>query len=543
MPPEPPVQIRINRNLVDQPPEEPESTETAGTNPIREPLAVLLLLLLSLCAVNLLKPDGDPDVWARLAVGKLIVESGAVPDQDPFAYTPRRPQWIDHEWGAGVVFYLVASMGGQVGLLVLKALLLFGTMLFIYLRCRRATGRPPSLFFHLLVLAALYFGFLASIRAQAFTFFFFSAWLYLLERARDGNWRGIWLIPVSGVFWANLHGGFLAGVGLIVLFAASEFIRKGPAGRFSLLAATTAAGSLVNPYGLSYWSYLFDATMMSRSTIAEWRPLNFFAADGVFLGFKVLFVLTAIGLLARLYQRTLPDPATLLALAVTAGLGFRVVRHITFFVIVSAPFVWAWLWSVWTSRLKPVLAKSGRQVTPLIESAYYGLSRGLVLVMTVNLLSAVPMRIVLFESFPVRAIDFIAQNGLKGNLLVPFNFGSYAIWRLYPDCRVSMDGRYETVYLDATFRSVREFFGGLPGSETLLDTQTHDIILAPRNEAAEKMMSRRADWAIAYEDARHRVYVPTVKQREWQGPGEPRKVDPFSTADKPSFVRPSSPTP
>jgi hypothetical protein len=94
---EPPVQIRINRNLVDQPPEEPESTETSGTNPIREPLAILLLLLLSLCAVNLLKPDGDPDVWARLAVGKLIVESGAVPDRDPFSYTETRPLWVDHE--------------------------------------------------------------------------------------------------------------------------------------------------------------------------------------------------------------------------------------------------------------------------------------------------------------------------------------------------------------------------------------------------------------------------------------------------------------
>ena len=537
------MQIRINRNLVEQPPEEPEASETSVTNPIREPLAILLLLLLSLCAVNLLKPDGDPDVWARLAVGKLIVESGAVPDQDPFAYTPRKPRWIDHEWGAGVAFYVVASLGGQVGLLVLKALLLFGTVMFIYLRCRRATGRPPSLLFHLFVLVALYFGFLASIRAQTFTFFFFSAWLYLLERARDGNWRGIWLIPFTAVFWANLHGGFLAGVGLIVLFAASEFIRKGPAGRFSLLAATTAAGSLVNPYGLSYWSYLFDATMMSRSTIAEWRPLNFFAADALFLGFKLLFVVTVIGLITRLYQRNLPDPATLLALAVTAGLGFRVVRHITFFVIVSAPFVWTWLWSVWTSTLAPALARSGRQISPLVESAYYGLSRGVILLLMFNLLSSVPMRIVLFESFPVRAIDFIAQNGLKGNLLVPFNSGSYAIWRLYPDCRVSMDGRYETVYLDSTFTRVREFFVGRPGSDALLDQHPHDIILAPRNEAAEKMMSRRTDWAIAYEDKRHRVYVQTVKQKEWQPLGEPREADPFSTANKRGFAGPSSPTP
>ena len=43
MPPEPPVQIRINRNLIDQPPDEPESTEAPGTNPMERVAATLEL--------------------------------------------------------------------------------------------------------------------------------------------------------------------------------------------------------------------------------------------------------------------------------------------------------------------------------------------------------------------------------------------------------------------------------------------------------------------------------------------------------------------
>lgn len=537
MPPESPVQIRINRNLVDQPPEEAESVDTAGPNPIREPLAIILLLLLSLCAVNLLKPDGDPDVWARLAVGKLIVESGAVPDRDPFSYTETRPAWVDHEWGAGVIFYGVASQAGQAGLLLLKAFLLFGTILFMYLRSRRATGQPPSLLFHVFLLAALLFGFLASIRAQAFTFFFVSAWLYLLDRAREGEWRFAWLIPLSAVFWANVHGGFLAGIGLIVLYAAGEVKRPAVAARLAGLAGIAGVASLINPYGLTYWSYLFEATTMSRRDIPEWRPLNFLGPEVLYLGFKILVVLSVIALIERLRRRDLPDLPTILVLVVTAFLGFRVVRHLTFFVIASAPFVWTWLASLWRQSLRPWLSgRVGASAAPLAEASYYGISRGLLLVFALLTLMNAPMRIVLAEFYPVRAIDFIEQNQLKGNLLVPFSFGSYAIWRLYPDSRVSLDGRYETVYTDATYDAVRNFFAGGAGGSKFLKQYPHDVILSPRNARLEKGMSEQADWAVAYEDRRYRVYVRADRQKEWPALAPESRSDPFTTAGKPRYA-------
>jgi hypothetical protein len=537
MPPEPPVQIRINRNLVDQPPEEPESTETAGTNPIREPLAILILLLLSLCAVNLLKPDGDPDVWARLAVGKLIVESGAVPDRDPFSYTETRPRWIDHEWGAGVIFYGVASVGGQVGLLLLKAFLLFGTVLFMYLRSRRATGRPPSLLFHVFLLAALLFGFLASIRAQAFTFFFVSVWLYLLDRARHDDWRFAWLIPLSAVFWANVHGGFLAGIGFIILYAAGEIKRPTVAARFAGIAGLAGLASLINPYGLTYWSYLFEATTMARRDIPEWRPLNFLGPEVLYLGFKILVVLSVIALIERISRRDLPDLSTLLVLVVTAVLGFRVVRHLTFFVIASAPFIWTWLSAMWSQRARPWLSeRAGGAVAPLAEASYYGISRGLLLVFALLTLMSTPMRIVLAEFYPVRAVDFIEQNQLKGNLLVPFSFGSYAIWRLYPESRVSLDGRYETVYTNATYDAVRNFFAGGPGGSKFLKQYPHDVILSPRNPRLDKGMSAQTEWAVAYEDRRYRVYVRADRQQEWPALVPESRSDPFATSAKARYA-------
>ncbi len=66
--------------------------------------------------------------------------------------------------------------------------------------------------------------------------------------------------------------------------------------------------------------------------------------------------------------------------------------------------------------------------------------------------------------FPVYAVKFLKDNNVKGNILVPFDWGEYAIWKLYPDNRVSIDGRFDTVYpidviKDYLMGQVREMHG------------------------------------------------------------------------------------
>ena len=47
---------------------------------------------------------------------------------------------------------------------------------------------------------------------------------------------------------------------------------------------------------------------------------------------------------------------------------------------------------------------------------------------------------------------------VKGNLARPFAWGSYLSWRLYPNIKISMDGRYETTYPESTFALNTAFF-------------------------------------------------------------------------------------
>jgi hypothetical protein len=497
---------------------------TAGAERVRESLTVFLLLLVCLTMTLFVKPDADADIWARLAVGKLFFETGGICRQDVFAYTPTKPVWVDHEWGSSVVFYSVARAFGQPGLLLLKALLFFGTVLAIYLAIRQRTGRRASLFFHIFVAYAVFFyGFKVTLRCQAFTFFFFALWLYCLERMRAGHKTAWWVLPPTMILWANLHGGFLAGLGLVGLYAGGELLNRRPWKAYLPLGALCAAVTLANPYGLRYWSYMFQATTMPRALITEWQPVQLLGPLGFLFGFKILFAVTGVLLVAHALSRTRPDWVDVLVIAVTGVLALRVIRHTPFFAIGCAPFVYVtlrraaqeaadkWGWAAAAAR-----AFRGPQLRVL----YQGGTRGLLLLACALVILSAPWRITMAPgSFPVAAIEFIRANGLRGNLLAPFNWGSYAIWALYPQCRVSVDGRYEEAYPESTFLEMVRVFDGEPGWEQTLAKYPHDLILVWRYSPLQARLRKRPDgWVPAYDDPVATVFVRAEARRAWRAP-------------------------
>ena len=52
----------------------------------------------------------------------------------------------------------------------------------------------------------------------------------------------------------------------------------------------------------------------------------------------------------------------------------------------------------------------------------------------------------------------LKESGARGKLVIPVRWGSYASWRLYPQIKISVDGRYETAFPESTFQMNRNFF-------------------------------------------------------------------------------------
>jgi tetratricopeptide (TPR) repeat protein len=104
-----------------------------------------------------------------------------------------------------VIVYKLYQWTGYQGLVGLRCLLYFLTTLFICLffldRGQYRTKQLISLFFFICYPIALIFRELL-VRPHLFSYLFIVVFLYILEMKRDK----IWLLPILGILWCNIHG-------------------------------------------------------------------------------------------------------------------------------------------------------------------------------------------------------------------------------------------------------------------------------------------------------------------------------------------------
>ncbi|MGD0059960.1 MAG: hypothetical protein ABSD58_11130 [Verrucomicrobiia bacterium] len=376
----------------------------------------------------------DGDLWARLAVGAYVWKTGAVMRHDVFAFTPTLSQWIDHEWGAGVVFFAMLNWFGPASLMVFKISVALGALA-MGIAASRANGTTWAsvLFLAAPCAPAVLPGYVPVVRSHVLTYFCFAATLGCLERMRNGRRWASFAIVALMLVWANVHGGFIVGLVAIAVYAVWLRTRAALATLLAALAITC-----VNPYGLSYWTYLVPAWLHPRADIGEWERMPLWGFDPYF-GFRLLFVVV-LGAIVWGWKRRTGSGLTMLALTAVAGCLHR--RHAPFFGLAALVYVGPYLDG---KRLR-VEAIAGAYVVIAAVVAWRFLPQA-------ALEPAVPATF-----YPVRTVDILEAAHAEGNLAVPFRWGSYASWRLAPRIKVSMDGRYEEIYPEETFKMNRALF-------------------------------------------------------------------------------------
>jgi hypothetical protein len=103
------------------------------------------------------------------------------------------------------------------------------------------------------------------------------------------------------------------------------------------------------------------------------------------------------------------------------------------------------------------------------------------------------------DKFPVDVFRFIKENGIKGNAIVFFDWAEYAIWNVYPDCKVFMDGRFDSAY---SSKSISDYLNFIYFQErwgaALTDYPTDMAILHVDNPAYKALLTL-PDWTLVYE--------------------------------------------
>jgi hypothetical protein len=104
------------------------------------------------------------------------------------------------------------------------------------------------------------------------------------------------------------------------------------------------------------------------------------------------------------------------------------------------------------------------------------------------------------EEYPVAALAFVRARGLNGNLAVPLDWGGYALWHVPPDVKISLDGRFATVYPTQVIEDNFSFYSGAGTGETtaLLDTYDTTLVLVPHGLTTA--LPFRLGWRLLYRD-------------------------------------------
>jgi hypothetical protein len=102
-------------------------------------------------------------------------------------------------------------------------------------------------------------------------------------------------------------------------------------------------------------------------------------------------------------------------------------------------------------------------------------------------------------SYPVGAVNYLADHHFRGNIMAPFRKGAYVSWKLYPNVKVSLDSRYEVAYSEDWIERVFRFYEAREGWADTLAAYPTDVVLAPTSSPILPQL-RQAGWKAVYAD-------------------------------------------
>jgi hypothetical protein len=315
--------------------------------------------------------------------------------------------------------------------------------------------------------------------------------------------RAAWLWPPLVALWANLHGGFVFGLGLLGLhvgLGSAQALWRGlplPRSQWAgLVCAALAAG--LNPWGFALYGVPFqplDPDTPFRNLI-EWRALVPSLDPGTYAGrFGWMVVFSLLGA-ARARQ---PFP---IALALVTGLMALLARRFApLFAVCAAPLVAQGLGSA-LDLARRVLRVSATDRSRLAASSA-ALLAAVLLWQDVRFLPRPLQRWTARETSPTGAATYLA--GMRDPPRRLFNFYDWGGYLLLaaPGVPIFIDGRAGTVYDDSVARAYLTLLDARRGWRRELEAYGIDAaLLVPDARLVSALQSEDPPWRVAHADPR-----------------------------------------
>jgi hypothetical protein len=504
---------------VSVPPESP--------SPLRVFAPVLVAVALLAFALACFDID-DYDLWWQLRAGRWMAEHGGPPRTEVFTHTRQGIPWVDTEWGAEILLYLVMRVAGAPGLISLVGILAAVAACCLVLASRDEGAGPAAA--GLAAAGALFLvHFRLYPRAELFTFLSLSVLLLLLGRWRRGARWSLVGIPVLFLVWGNVHPGVLSGGLVLACYVTGEALarfmppRAGdadgrrPLGPLFAASSVAALALLANPYGFrAPLEWLRLAGSEANRYVLEWAPPTheIFTHRAFVQGYRVWTAILVLSLPILWIRRRLGGA---LAAGALLPLAMRSVRVIAAYGIATAPAMAVSLdgWIALAARRRAAKAETPAAVTVasllvlvallVVQGSFYrweGETRRFGFGMNL-------------QDYPVQALNFLRANDIRGTVYNEYRWGGWLGW--VDGMKVFEDGRT----IDETlFREGSAVLAAAPGFEDILDRYRVDVLFLrhPKDPAQSKALFRwlasSPEWALVFWDDVALVYLRRVPRFE-----------------------------
>lgn len=512
----------------------------------------------------------DPDFGWHLKVGEQIAKEKSVPNFDYYDYPLEGRTWVDHEWLANVITYWIYSRLGYPALNILFALIALAIFIILHVLGRKYFKRPNAflivLFQGLGLLACLpHFG----IRVQETSLL--NALLLLLiikHYEKNKNYKTLLFIPILFYFWASLHGGFLIGIVIMILwllikiteiklskFKKLDFIdfrnRLTPKQIiiFLFFVLTGIGATLVTLYGPKLYQFLNGyKNNFYLKWISEWLPIFYLPIPY----WQILYegILVAVIILIIIYSLKRKGCKILLwetALAMFfLMMAIKSRRHFPLLFIASFPILihfFSLFFNVRSDAAPNSLLTTGEKensdkkwLKGLFIIKIYAIV-GLLAIVTNKSINIKPVNdpfSFFKEKYPYEAVNFLKNNPQYDDLKIfnDYDWGGYLIWAM-PEKKIFIDGRLPQIsFANHTFlEEYLEFFKEGKTEEKLKNYDIGLVLIKARDKYMklnwfekyflgfnEKKINKREDyfknylngskeWQLIYADSLSQIYA------------------------------------
>jgi hypothetical protein len=484
----------------------PSPTET-WLRRLPSPLAIFALALGGvLIGITVTKGVQDPDYFWHVTAGQWMVDNGRVPNTDPFSFTWAGQPWTPHEWLSEVVMYWLVDLLSRTaatfvwGLFPAAIIATQAAMLARHGVTVRAFALPA-------VLIGLVITPYVTLRPQAVSWLLLSLLVWSLWELRpDRPRRALLLVPLF-VLWANLHGVYVIGLGVVLTYCIFTILGRTPmsaakgwmaAGALGAVAASalTPAG----PIGILYPFRYVELGDWGLANIQEWQSPSFHEpAHWAFLGLIVWVGLNG-------GRRT---PGWLVMLSwVGIALGLTALRNVPIAAVFSLPTLALGMQDRLASRA------SARPMAPSRALGRRLLEMGAAAIVVIGaLVVLVPPgvgegpRANIAERFPVNAVAELARVDPGARVLAEYGWGGYVIHELYATGgRVFVDGRND-MYDQRILDDYDAIKAADPNWQQLADDYGVEAILLDPESTLTRGPALQGGWCEQYRDETQVLYL------------------------------------